>query len=85
MSAVRASPVGSPVDLPVGSPVGLPEGAGLGVDTAGAVFAACPGAAPVRVTRAGFGLWPMNFLDMSMIWRRTLGVPRFEAFAAAPC
>jgi len=35
---------------------GLPVGAGLGVGAGGAVCAACPGAAPVRVTRAGFGV-----------------------------
>jgi hypothetical protein len=56
----------------VGLPVGLP-------------VAVCLGAAPVRVTRAGFGLWPVKVLDMNLIWRRTGGVPRFEAFAAVPC
>ncbi len=57
----------------------------MGVGAGGAACAACPGAAPVRVARAGFGLWPVKFLDMNLIWRRTRGVPRFEAFAAVPC
>ncbi len=71
--------------------MGLPVGVGLGVGAGGAACAVCLGAAPVRVTRAGFGLWPVKFLgpvkflDMNMIWRRTRGVPRFAAFAAAPC
>ncbi len=60
----------------------LPVGVGLGVGAGGAACAVCLGAAPARVTRAGFGLWPVKFLDMTMIWRRTRGVPRFEAFAA---
>lgn len=74
-------PVGALPVLPVGgSPAGLPGalpvGAGLGM---GAVCAACPGAAPVRVTRAGFGVWLVKFLDMNVIWRRTRSVPRIRA------
>ncbi len=78
-------PAGLPVGSPVGVPVGLPVGVGLGVGAGGAACAVCLGAAPVRVTRAGFGLWPVKSLDMNLIWRRTRGVPRFEAFAAVPC
>ncbi len=74
-----------PVGLPVGWPAGLPVGVGLGVGAGEAACAGCLGAEPVRVTRAGFGLWLVKFLDMNMIWRRTGGAPRFEAFAAAPC
>ncbi len=68
-----------------GSPVGVPVGVGLRVDAGEAACAVCLGAAPARATRAGFGLWPVKVLDMNLIWRRTGGVPRFEAFAAVPC
>ncbi len=80
--ALPVSPVGA---LPVSPVPGLQVGVGLGVGAGGAACAVCLGAAPARVTRAGFGLWPVKFLDMTMIWRRTRGVPRFEAFAAVPC
>ena len=76
---------GSPMGLPVGVPVRVPVGVSLGVGAGEAACAVCLGAVPDRVTRADFGLWPVKVLDMNLIWRRTGGVPRFEAFAAVPC
>ncbi len=73
------------VGSPVGVPVGLPVDVGLEVGAGDAGCAVCLGAVPDRVTRADFGLWPVKVLDMNLIWRRTGGVPRFEAFAAVPC